>query len=78
MIQVYVPVRQSRRITIPLVAFQELDIGDCHWLRLSVIEPGRALLERVSPEVPETEIVRGAAAIGATLGAGAPAGGSSE
>lgn len=69
MIPVYVPVSDRRRITIPLVAFEQLDMGTSRWLRLSIVEPGRALLERVPPDVPEALIVRAAAAFGMETGA---------
>jgi bifunctional DNA-binding transcriptional regulator/antitoxin component of YhaV-PrlF toxin-antitoxin module len=72
MIQVYIPVHDNRRITIPLVAYDELGISTGSWLRLSVVEFGRGLLERVPPEMPEALITRGAAAIGAAWDAERP------
>jgi hypothetical protein len=38
MIQVYVPVLERRRITIPLVAYKEMGVEPGGWLRLSVVE----------------------------------------
>jgi bifunctional DNA-binding transcriptional regulator/antitoxin component of YhaV-PrlF toxin-antitoxin module len=67
MIQVYVPVLERRRITIPLVAYKEMGVEPGGWLRLSVVEHGRALLERVPPEMPTALMTHGAAAIGAAL-----------
>jgi hypothetical protein len=48
----------NRRLTIPLVAYDELGISTGSWLRLSVVEFGRGLLERVPPEMPEALITR--------------------
>lgn len=51
--QVFVKLWGRRRITIPLPAYKKLGLEEDDWLRISVVEPGRALLERVPPQPAE-------------------------
>jgi bifunctional DNA-binding transcriptional regulator/antitoxin component of YhaV-PrlF toxin-antitoxin module len=73
MIQVYVAVRARRQVTIPPAVFDALGLRDDGWLRLTVVDPGRALLERVS-ETAEPVVMPRAAA-GAAASADSPRGG---
>jgi bifunctional DNA-binding transcriptional regulator/antitoxin component of YhaV-PrlF toxin-antitoxin module len=61
-IQVYVPVRDRGRMTLPKAVCQAMGVGSSEWVRVSVLDDGRALLERVPPHVPEPVIIRGTAA----------------
>jgi hypothetical protein len=62
-IQVYVPVRDRGRMTLPKVVCQAMGVTADGWVRVSVLDDGRALLERVPPHIPEPVIIRGAAAL---------------
>jgi bifunctional DNA-binding transcriptional regulator/antitoxin component of YhaV-PrlF toxin-antitoxin module len=59
-IQVYVPVRDRGRTTLPKVVCAAMDVTAGGWVRVSVLDDGRVLLERVAPHIPEPVIIRGA------------------
>jgi hypothetical protein len=53
MIQVYIPVRPGRRVTLPASACDQLGVQDGDWLRLSALTDGRAVLELVRVVHPD-------------------------
>lgn len=53
MIQVYVPIRPGKRITLPTVACRGMQVKDGDWLRLTPYVDGRSVLERMPVQSPE-------------------------
>lgn len=49
-IQTYVMVGNRGRVTLPRETAQAMGLLERQWLRLSVLDDGRALLEHVPPE----------------------------
>jgi hypothetical protein len=60
-IQVYVPVRDRGRMTLPRSVCEAAELTGDLWVRVSVLDDGRAVLERVPAHVSEAQITRGAA-----------------